>query len=69
MKIKRLECDAEEIIRGRLKNIEAEIIMLKRKAVMLYQKFDNLEQFGTDDVVEIDGITVKRLENKGGSNG
>ena len=68
-KIKRLEADAEGIIRGQLKGIEAEIIMLKRKAVMLYQKFDNLEQFGTDDVVEIDGTTVKRLENKGGNNG
>ena len=65
-KIKRLEADAEGIIRGQLKGIEAEIIMLKRKATLLYQKFDNLEQFGTEDVVEINGIEVKKLTNQGG---
>ena len=64
-RIKRLEIDAEEILRGRLKGIEAEILMLKRKAAMLYNKADNLEKFGMEDVVDIDGINVKQIENKG----
>jgi len=66
--IKRLEVNAEEIIKGKLKGIEASILMHKRKAVMLYAKLDNLEKFGTEDVVNIDGTNVKRLENKGEPN-
>ena len=69
VKIKRLEADAEELIKGRLKSIEAAILMEKRKAVMLYNKLDNLEKFGTEEVVEIKGTTVKRLENQGGNDG
>lgn len=65
-KIKRLEADAEEIFKGKLKRIEAEIIMLKRKAVMLYNKFDNLEKFGNEEVINVTGTSAKRLENKGG---
>ena len=66
MKIKRLECDAEEILRGRLKNIEAEIIMLKRKVAMLYNKYDQLEQFGNEELIEVRGIEIKQLTNQGG---
>jgi len=69
MKIKRLEIEAEEIIRGKLKGIEAEIIMLKRKAALLYNKSDNLDKFGIEDVVDIEGINVKQLPNKGEGNG
>ena len=65
-KIKRLEVDAEELIKGRLKGIEAEILMHKRKAVLLYNKLDNLEKFGTEDIVDVSGITVKQLEKQGG---
>jgi len=65
MKIKGLENQAEGIIRGQLKGIEASILMEKRKAVLLYNKLDNLEKFGTEDVVNIEGTTVKQLENKG----
>lgn len=65
-KIKHLEADAEKIIRGTLKGIEAEIVMLKRKAVKLYEKLDNLEKFGADEVVQIEGINVKRLTNQEG---
>jgi len=68
-RIKRLEIDAEEILRGRLKGIEAEILMLKRKAAMLYAKSDNLDKFGVEDIVDVEGITVKQLENKGAKNG
>jgi len=68
-KIKGLENQAEGIIRGQLKGIEAQILMEKRKAVLLYEKLDKLEQFGTEDVVNINGTTVKRLENKGEQNG
>ena len=65
-KIKRLEADAEEIFKGKLKRIEAEVIMLKRKAGMLYDKLDKLEKFGNEDLIDVNGINVKRLENKGG---
>jgi len=65
-KIKRLEADAEEIIKGRLKRLEAEVIMLKRKAALLYDKFDKLEQFGNEEVIDVTGIRVQRLEHKGG---
>ena len=65
-KIKRLEADAEEIIKGRLKRLEAEVIMLKRKAALLYDKFDNLEKFGNEEVIDVKGINVQRLEHKGG---
>ena len=64
-KVKRLEADAEEIFKGRLKNIEAEVIMLKRKASMLYDKLDRLEEFGNEEVIDVRGATVKRLEHKG----
>ena len=63
-KIKHLEADAEGIVRGKLKAIEAEIIMLKRKAMKLYEKRDNLEKFGSEEVVAINGTTVKRLTNQ-----
>lgn len=65
-KIKRLEADAEEIIKGRLKRLEAEVIMLKRKAALLYDKFDNLEKFGNEEVIDVKGTNVQRLEHKGG---
>ena len=67
-KNKRLEADAEEIIKSNLKKIEAEIIGNKRKIVALMQRADNIEKFGLDEVVEITGTTVKRLE-RGGQNG
>ena len=69
VKIKRLEADVEEIIKGHLKKYEAEILMLKRKAQLLYTKLDNLEQFGTEEVVEINGTVVKQLTNQGGNDG
>jgi len=66
-RIKNLEADAEAIIRGQLKGIEAEIIQLKRKSAVLYQKLDNLEKFGLEEIVEITGATViKQLPNLGG---
>jgi len=65
-RIKRLEIDAEELIKGRLKNIEAEIEMLKRKLVLLYQKNDQLEKFGLEEVIDVNGTNIKRLENQGG---
>jgi len=60
-KIKALETQAEGIIRGQLKGIEASILMEKRKATLLYAKLDNLEKFGTEDVVNIEGTNVKRI--------
>ena len=65
-KIKKLEADAELIIRGHLKRIEAEVIMLKRKAGMLYGKLDKLEKFGNEDVIDVRGPEVLKIENQGG---
>jgi hypothetical protein len=65
-RIKRLEADAEELLKGKLKTLEAEVIMLKRKAAMLYDKFDKLEAFGNEEVIDVRGATVQRLEHKGG---
>jgi len=59
--IKRLEADAEEIMRGRLKKIQADIIMMKRKVAQLYQDRDKLDGFNNEDVIDI-----KQLENKKG---
>lgn len=65
-KIKRLEADAEAIIKGQMKKIEAEVIMLKRKAAMLYNKYDKLEKFGNEEIIDVRGTEIKQLENKGG---
>lgn len=65
-KIKTLEAEAERIIRAQMKSIEYEIMSLKRKAVELYKKLDNLEKFGNEEIVEIEGTVVKRLTNQGG---
>ena len=63
---KRLEAAAEELIKAKLKNIEAEIIGNKRKIAALMKRGDQLEQFGLEDVIDINGQVVKRLENQGG---
>jgi hypothetical protein len=68
-KIKHLEANREELVKARLPAIEAEIIGCKRKAAALMGRLDELEQFGLNDVIEVNGTTVKRLENQGGNNG
>jgi hypothetical protein len=65
-KVKRLEADAEEIVRAQLKRIEAEVEGAKRKIVSLRARHDQLEQFGLQEVIEINGQNIKRL---GGPNG
>jgi len=60
-KVKRLEADAEEIIRARLKRIEAEVIGTKRKIAALMKRGDELEKFGLEDVIDINGQVIKRL--------
>jgi len=58
-RVKRLEIDAEEIIRGRLKGLQADVLMLKREIAALYDKADRLEQYNAEDVVDIQKITHK----------
>ena len=58
-RVKRLEVDAEEIIKGRLKGMQADILMLKREIAALYDKADRLEQYNVEDVVDIQKITHK----------
>ena len=60
MRIKRLEADAEEILRAHTARIKADIIMLKREIGRLYDRKDQLEQYGNEEVIDI-----KRIENKG----
>ena len=60
IRVKRLECDAEEILRSQIHRIEAQVIMLKREISRLYDLQDKLDQFGKDEVVDI-----KRIEAKG----
>lgn len=64
--IKRLEADAEEIVRAQLKKIEADVEGKKRKIVALRARLDQLETFGLQEVVEVNGTNIKRL---GGPNG
>jgi hypothetical protein len=60
-RVKRLEADAEEIMRAQIARIKADIIMLKREVANLYSLKDQLEQYNNNDVID-----VKQLENKGG---
>jgi predicted nucleic acid-binding Zn-ribbon protein len=64
--IKRLEADAQEIIQAKLKKIEADVEGKKRKIVALRARLDQLEQFGLQEVIELNGTEIKRL---GGPNG
>lgn len=65
-KIKHLEANREELVKARLPAIEAEIIGCKRKAAALMQRADQLERFGLEDIIDVNGTSVKRLENQGG---
>lgn len=58
-RIKRLEADAEEIIRAQVSRIKADIIMLKREIARLYDMKDQLEQFKNEDVIDVKRLTAK----------
>lgn len=60
-RIKRLEADAEEIMRAQIARIKADIIMLKREVARLYDLKDQLQNYGKEEVIDI-----KKIENKGG---
>ena len=59
-RIKRLEADAEEILRGQIARIQADIIMLKREAASLYQRMDELEKFGKEEVIDVQMLEHKK---------
>jgi len=59
MRIKRLEADAEEIVRGQVARIKADMLMLKREVGKLYELKDDLGRFGDHEV-----INAKQLEDK-----
>lgn len=58
-RVKRLEADAEEIMRAQISRIKADILMLKRETAKLYELKDDLQRFGSQDIVDI-----KKLEDK-----
>ena len=59
MRVKRLEADAEEIMRGQVSRIKADIIMLKRETAKLYELKDDLEKFRNDEVIDLKQLTEK----------
>ena len=58
-RVKRLEADAEEIMRAQISRIKADIIMLKREVGKLYELKDDLQKFGAEEVIDL-----KQLEDK-----
>ena len=68
-KVKHLEANREELVKARLPAIEAEIIGCKRKVAALMQRADQLDTFGLEEIIDVNGTSVKRLENQGGNDG
>jgi hypothetical protein len=58
--VKRLEADAEEILRGRIKKIQADILMTKRKIAELYKQRDSLDGFHNEDVIDVNLLELKK---------
>ena len=52
-RVQRLNTDAMEIMEGRLKGIQADIIMAERDAMALTQKLDELERRDDSEVIEV----------------
>lgn len=52
-KIERLKIDAMEIMQGRLKGIEADIIMAERDVMEITLRLDDLERRGDEEVINI----------------
>jgi len=57
-RIKRLETDAEELIRGRLKIIQADVLMLKREVAKLYELRDTLDKYNNDQIIDVKQIAA-----------
>ncbi len=57
-RVERLKTDAFEIMEGRLKGIQADIIMAERDVMELTKKLDDLERRDDTEVIDIN--------NKGG---
>ena len=62
--IKRLEADAEEIVRGQISRIKADILMKKREVAKLYELKDDLDKFRNDEVIDIVNGCIKQLTDK-----
>ena len=58
-RVKRLEADAEEIMRAQISRIKADIIMLKREVGKLYELKDDLSKFGDQEIID-----MKQLEDR-----
>ncbi|MHA2066717.1 MAG: hypothetical protein ACXABY_20285 [Candidatus Thorarchaeota archaeon] len=52
-RVSRLKAAGEEILNGRLKSIEADIIMAERDVMALTQKLDELERRDDTEVIDI----------------
>jgi len=58
-RIKRLEADAEEIMRASIARIKADIIMLKREVAKLYELKDDYQKYNADEVIDLKAIEHK----------
>jgi hypothetical protein len=52
-RVERLKIDAMEIVEGRLKGIQADIIMGERDVMELTQKLDELERRDDTEIIDI----------------
>jgi len=55
----RLKADAERILQGQLKKLQADIIMLDRKIVKLQSEKDLLDKYGSQEVIDINVLNKK----------
>ena len=52
-RVQRLKTDAFEIMEGRLKGIQADIIMAERDVLALTQKLDDMERRDEGEIIDI----------------
>lgn len=56
--VQRLRADAERILQGQLKKLQADIIMYEREITTLMNKKEALDKYGSQEVIDIN-ITNK----------
>jgi len=60
----RIELELQKYINGTIKKMESEKLTLEREIAALLQKYDKLDKFGSQDVIDI-----TNLSKQGGPNG
>jgi len=51
--LSRVKADVERFVQGTIKKMEADVIMLDREIAELMRKKDELEKFGSQEVIEL----------------